>query len=103
MFDRRRVVSKIGVTLGAIALGTAASLAQAAPAAADNEQFLHGLEERYAFMTPQQLLAAGHKACAVVNTGVPAADASDVIDHQWGLSPSVAMDIVTSAITNLDC
>lgn len=100
---RGRVVSKIGVTVGALAIGTAAALAQAAPAAADSHEFLHGLEDRYSFMTPQQLLAAGHRACAVINTGKPAADASDVIDHEWGLSPSVAMVIVTSATTNLGC
>jgi hypothetical protein len=89
--------------LGAFALGQIGLLGLAAPASADTQAFLHGLEERFSFMTADELLAAGHRACAIIDAGNPGATASGMLDREFGIGESVAIEIVKNASLYLGC
>jgi hypothetical protein len=81
----------------------ATSLVQAAPAAADDDAYLLEVEHRYTMMTAQQLLAAGHRACSIVDSGEPASSATDMLSRELGVGVSIAFGIVSNAIIHLGC
>ena len=115
MFDRQRrrrggavaslpsVVAGTACVVGAFAAGQIGLLALAAPASADTEGFLHGLTERFSFMTEDELLAAGHRACDIIDAGNPAATASGMLDRELGIGETVAIEIVSNASLYLGC
>ncbi|AMO63917.1 Protein of uncharacterised function (DUF732) [Mycolicibacterium phlei] len=80
---------------------TAITLACASPAAAEEGAYLDGLQDRYQFLTAQQLVSAGHRACTLSAAGVLAPDvvATVMDDLAIGLVP--AMAIVSDAMREL--
>jgi hypothetical protein len=54
-------------------------------------------------MTADELLAAGHRACAIIDAGNPAATASGMLDREYGIGETVAIEIVSNATKYLGC
>ncbi len=69
----------------------------AAPAAASEEEYLRELQPRYAFLTSEELLTEGQRACAAISSGVLAPDAVKMVSADLGISTGAAMDIVSRA------
>ena len=90
-------------TVPVLVLAAAASVALAAPAAADQEEFVRPLATKYAFLSDQQLLSEGAKVCSALNSGMTAADAAIMVRNDLGISVSAAGDIVSAAVVDLDC
>ncbi|WP_326545560.1 DUF732 domain-containing protein [Mycolicibacterium sp. ND9-15] len=89
----------IGVWIAAIAT----AVAFAAPAAADQSEFVRKLRERYVFLTAEQLITAGHDVCAAARSGVPASDSVIMVRDSLGISIKAAGDIVSRAVVELGC
>jgi hypothetical protein len=84
-------------------LAAAASVALAAPASADDEEFVRPLATRYVFLTDQQLLSEGAKVCDALRGGTNAADAAIMVRNDLGTSVSASGEIVSAAVVHLDC
>jgi Protein of unknown function (DUF732) len=87
---------------------TAAALAtmavtNAAPAAAGDGEYLQQLQDKYLFLSPQQLLTEGHRVCAVIDQGAGSRYAAEMVQKDIGVSPGAAMDIVSAATVELGC
>ncbi|KUI33600.1 hypothetical protein AU197_19955 [Mycobacterium sp. IS-1590] len=89
----------IGLLIGA----TAAAVVFAAPAAADQAEFVRKLQEQYVFLSADQLIAAGNKVCANAARGVPAADSMLMVREDLGVSVAAAVDIVSLSVSELGC
>lgn len=85
------------------ATALAGALATAAPAAADEAEFLRKLQDQYRYLSADQLLAAGHKVCAAARLGVPASDSVMMVRDFLGTSVPAAGDIVSAAVVELEC
>jgi hypothetical protein len=81
----------------------AMTLVIAAPARADEQSYLHYLEPRWAFLSAEQLLAEGHKACSYILAGNTASDATAIVVADLETDVAVASDIVRTAVTKLGC
>lgn len=81
----------------------AAAMTHAAPAVADDGEYLRTLQDRYRFLSPQQLLEEGYKACAVIEHGYGSRYAAEMVQKDQGVSPGAAMDIVSAATVHLGC
>jgi hypothetical protein len=90
-------------SVGALIAAFAAAVAFAAPAAADADEFVRTMQIRYAFLSEEQLLSAGAKACNLIGSGAPAADAVIMVRNDLGVSVSAAGEIVSSAVVDLGC
>lgn len=88
-----------GLFIGA----TATAVAFAAPAAADQAEFVRKLQETYVFLSADQLIAAGNKVCANAARGVPAAESMLMVREDLGVSVTAAADIVSIATNELGC
>ncbi|ULE34662.1 DUF732 domain-containing protein [Mycobacterium sp. IDR2000157661] len=88
--------------LAAAALA-ASALATASPATAQDADYLWLLQDRYRFLTPEQLLSEGYKVCAVIEQGVGSRYAAEMVQQDLGVSPGGAMDIVSAATVELGC
>jgi hypothetical protein len=84
-------------------LAAAASMALAAPASADVEEYVRPLATRYVFLTDQQLISEGAKVCDAIRSGVNAADAAIMVRNDLGTSVSAAGEIVSAAVVHLGC
>ena len=78
-----------------------AGIALAAPAAADQEEFVRPLAIRYVFLSEQQLLSEGAKVCSSIGGGMNAADAAIMVRNDLGTSVSAAGEIVSAAVVRL--
>ncbi|MGV0791373.1 DUF732 domain-containing protein [Mycolicibacterium sp. XJ1819] len=85
----------VGAATAALTVGLAA------PAAATDDEYLQELQDRYTFLTADQLLSEGHRVCAATSTGVLAADAVDMVREDLDVSIGVAMDVVSGAILDM--
>lgn len=81
----------------------AASVAFAAPAAADQDDYVRTLQTRYVFLSEQQLVSEGSKVCNAINGGMTAADAVIMVQNDLGVSIPAAGDIVSGAVVQLGC
>jgi Protein of unknown function (DUF732) len=79
------------------------AVANAAPAAAGDGEYLQQLQDRYQFLSPQQLLAEGHRVCAVIDQGAGSRYAAEMVQKDIGVSPGASMDIVSAATVELGC
>jgi hypothetical protein len=80
------------------------SIVAAAPAHADAGNYLQLLDDKYAYLSKQQLLAEGYKVCAAFNHGMSAAPAVEMVQKDLGgVSVAVAVDIVGAAAVGLGC
>jgi hypothetical protein len=73
----------------------------AAPAAASEDEYLEGLQERYTFLTADPLLSEGYRVCAASSAGVLAPDAVIMVRKDLGVATGAAMDIVSAALRDL--
>jgi hypothetical protein len=92
-------------SLLAVAGVTAAALAAAPAAAADQATYLR-LQTKLNFLTAEQLLTEGHRACQASRSGMGSSDIVGMVYRDLrpqGISISGATDIVSSAIVQLDC
>jgi hypothetical protein len=73
----------------------------AAPAAAAEDEYLDQLQDRYRFLTTEQLLTEGYRVCAVTNAGGLAPTAVNMVRDDLDIAIGAAMDIVTAAVGSL--
>lgn len=85
----------LAVVAGAVAL--------AAPATADQNDYLRKLHPKYNFLSQQQLLTVGAKVCDALRRGVPGSDAALLVQDELGVSGSAAGTIVATAAVELEC
>jgi hypothetical protein len=89
--------------IGVLIAAAATAVAFAAPAAADQSEFVRKLQQQYVFLTVEQLITAGHKVCAAARSGVPASDSVMMVRDYLGVSVPAAGDIVSLAVIELGC
>lgn len=77
------------------------SVMLAAPAAATQDEFLHTLQDRYNFLTAEQMLTEGYRTCSAVGRGVLAPDAVNMVRADLKIATGAAMDIVSAAVLDL--
>ncbi|MFG1932172.1 hypothetical protein ACGFK1_16230 [Mycobacterium sp. NPDC048908] len=82
--------------LAAFAVGTAAS------ASAGVDEYLN-LRDFYPTLSAEQLLNEGQRVCSVAKQGVPSPQAVIMVTNDLGISTTAALDVVSSAIMNLQC
>jgi len=80
-----------------------ASAVAAAPAHADSAEYLQLLDDKYAYLSEQQLLAEGHKVCATLHRGTASPPAVSMVQKDLGVSTTVALDVVAAAFAALSC
>jgi Protein of unknown function (DUF732) len=87
----------------ALIAGAAISVVFAAPAAADTDSYLQALQDRYAFLTAQQLLSEGGTVCNAISNGMNSTDAVRMVQNHLRVSVAVAGDIVSAAVIHFGC
>jgi hypothetical protein len=95
-----RTITKAWTTVAALA---AIVVWGAAPAAAGESEYLRRLQDRYTFLSTQQLLAEGHKVCNALDRGALSSSSVDMVSKDLGVSLAVAGDIVAAAAVELGC
>ena len=80
-----------------------AAVAFAAPASADQAEFVRKIQSQYVFLTTDQLVSIGHKICAAARSGVPASDSVMMVSRELGMSVPGAGDVVSTAVVELGC
>jgi hypothetical protein len=90
------------IALRVLIAGTA-SLVFAAPAAADNADYLHALQDTYQSLSAEQLLSEGMKICRASRSGMTSPQIVAMVQRDLGESVSAGLDIVSEAIVRLDC
>ncbi len=89
--------------IGMLIAAAATSIAFAAPAAADQAQFVRKLQEQYVFLGADQLISTGNQVCAHAARGVSAAEMVMRVRDELGISTAAAGDIVSLAVVELGC
>lgn len=89
--------------VGALMSVVPAAVVLAAPAVADEDEFVRSMQTTYAFLTDQQLRTEGAKICSTLRSGTPASDAVVMVRNDLGVSISAAGEIVSAAVVQLDC
>ena len=97
------MVKAFRVLIAGVASVSAFPVMAAAPAQADEATYLQRLAPKYTFLSPQQLLAEGHRACQVENSGNFSANAVKMVYNDLAVSMTVANDIVSAAVIDLGC
>jgi hypothetical protein len=105
MFERRRrrsVAKRRAIICWMVAATT--PLVIAAPAHADEQGFLNYLQPRWAFLTADQLLTEGHKACNFILAGNSASDAAAMVAADLKTNDlTVSSEIVRTAVKQFGC
>ena len=91
------------IVLRVLIAATVTSLTFAAPAAADEEEYLHGLRETYVFLSTEELLSEGIKVCKAVRSGMTSSNAAIMVQRDLRVSVPTAGNIVAAAVVQLDC
>jgi len=97
------MVKAFRVLIAGVASVSAFPVIAAAPAQADEATYLRHLAPKYSFLSPQQLLAEGQRACQVENSGNFSVNAVKMVYNDLGGSMTVADDIVSAAVMDLGC
>lgn len=79
----------------------AAAVTFAAPAAADEAEFLQSTGPRFVYLTHEQLLSAGHTTCTATRGGTSSPTVVDMLSHQMGIPVPAADQIVRAALVDL--
>lgn len=82
---------------GAIAAGMAVAVLCAPTATAGNTEYLNKLQYKYAFLTPQQLLAEGQRVCAAEQAGVLSPGKTSMVMNDLTVGANTALEIVSAA------
>ena len=93
----------IGLLIAAAAAAAAGAVALAAPASADQAEFIRKIQSQYVFLTTDQLVSIGAKICAAARSGVPASDSVMMVRNELGMSVPAAGDVVSTAVVELGC
>jgi hypothetical protein len=89
--------------ISAVLLAVGGAVA-AAPAHADATKYLQMLDDKYPYLSSQQLLTEGYRVCAARNQGMIAPQAVAMVQKDLGgLSVPVGIDIVGAAAVGLNC
>jgi Protein of unknown function (DUF732) len=96
MVERARVLTAV------IAIASTSAV-MAAPAQADESEYLRVLQPKYAHLSAQQLLTEGHRVCSAVDSGMSSSNAMGMVQKDLATSVAVAVDIVSNAIVVLGC
>jgi hypothetical protein len=94
------------VVAGSVVAGSvvAGSVVAGAPAHADAAEYLRLLDDKYTYLTTQQLLTEGFKVCAAINRGMGASEAVTMVQKDLPIvAVAPATDIVAAASTGLGC
>jgi hypothetical protein len=75
----------------------AAAVLSAPSVVADENEYLNKLQYRYAFLTPQQLLAEGQRVCAAERIGVLSPDKTAMVMNDLTVGANTALEIVSAA------
>lgn len=89
--------------IAVVAAALASMVMAAAPAAADEGEYLRQLQPKYVFLSSQQLLDEGHKVCNAIHGGMISPDAANMVQKDLAVSVAVAVDIVGTAGVQLGC
>ena len=89
--------------VGALLSVVPAAVALAAPAAADEDEFVRTMQTTYAFLTEEQLRTEGTKICSTLRNGTPASEAVIMVSNDLSVSVSAAGEIVSAAVVQLNC
>jgi uncharacterized protein DUF732 len=95
-----RTIMKASTTTTALA---AIAVWGAVPAAAGESEYLRRLQDRFTFLSTQQLLGEGHKVCSALDHGALSSSTVDMVSKDLAVSLSVAGDIVSAAAVELGC
>jgi hypothetical protein len=90
------VISVICIA-GAMSVLVGAAILAAPSAAADQVEYLNKLQDKYAFLTPQQLLNEGNRVCAAESGGTLSPDRTAMVRNDLAVSVNVALEIVSAA------
>ncbi|MBV8928277.1 MAG: DUF732 domain-containing protein [Mycobacteriaceae bacterium] len=93
----------IKASVATCALAASVAVWCAAPAAAGDSSYLRLLQDKYSFLSAQQLLAEGHKVCDVLDRGVSSSTAVNMVSKDLAASLEVSDDIVAAAADELGC
>ena len=91
---------KPSMTIVALVAGIA--VGTAAPAAASESDYLR-LKDSLTFLTTEQLLSEGYRACGAVHSGTRSTDAVNMVMNELGVSVNAALDIIAAAVVDLGC
>ncbi|HEY7053366.1 MAG TPA: hypothetical protein VH496_14715 [Mycobacterium sp.] len=97
------MVHRLRIPITAVTIALASALLAAAPAQADQGEYLKSLQPKYVYLSAQQLLDEGARVCALKSQGVDSIDAIGVIVKDLSVSVATAADIVSTAVAKLDC
>lgn len=73
----------------------------AAPAGATEDEYLGGLQDRYTFLTTDQLLAEGYRVCEATSSGALVTDTANMVREDLDVATGTAIDIVSGALRDL--
>jgi hypothetical protein len=79
----------------------AAAVMSVPAAAADQDEYLRPLQDRYVYLTAQQLLSEGNRVCAATQRGALSADITTMVRNDLGVSTATAGEIVAAAVVRL--
>jgi hypothetical protein len=82
---------------GAMSVLVGAAILAAPSAAADQVEYLNKLQDKFAFLTPQQLLNEGDRVCAAEQGGSISPDRTTMVRNDLNVGVSVALEIVSAA------
>jgi hypothetical protein len=97
------MVHRLRIPIVAVAIASACATAMMPAARADVGEYLKALQPKYVYLTPEQLLTEGYKACEAGKRGVPGTDTITTVQHDLSVSVAAAYDIVTTAVVRLEC
>lgn len=90
--------------ISAVLLVVGSVVAAAPPAHADAGKYLRLLDDKYSYLSQQQLLAEGYKVCAAFNQGTTSSSVVNMVQKDLGgVSVAVAIDVVGAAAVGLGC
>jgi hypothetical protein len=90
------------IALRVLIAAMATSLMFAAPAAAEDGEYLQVLRT-YPYLSAQQLLSEGAKICEATRSGVSSTNAVVMVQKDLGVGVPEAGDIVAAAVVHLGC
>ena len=90
-----------GYTFRVLTAVIATAPASAVPAAADKGDYLRMLQDRYVYLSMQQLLSEGTKACAATHTGTASPEAVNMVSRDLVVPVAVAGDVMSAAVVTL--
>jgi hypothetical protein len=97
MFRPLRILAAVTATALASAVITAA------PAAANENEYLRQLQPKYPFLTREQLLTEAQRVCDATAQGMSSPDISNMVVKDLSSSLAAAIDITSTAIVQYGC